>query len=167
MNSEQAIAALERRLGAFEEREAILDAIDRYCLAVDLRQDETFLGNLTEDCEIDLGDSEQEKWQGQAGVQRFLAEVVGPKKSPHQFRGLHLSGRLHIEVQGETASAEGYSFVIGLQKGALAVTAAGFNHWDLRKGKNAWQVQRRRRRGLGTTDALAIMPGIAADLACL
>ncbi|REF89178.1 SnoaL-like protein [Methylovirgula ligni] len=165
---EDALAAriekIERRLRSLEEKEAVLDCINRYCMAVDLRQDDAFVGNLTADCVIDLGDEAGAQWRGRDGARLFLDESVGPAPAVPRYRALHVSGRLAVEISGDTASAEGYSAVLALRRGEHQILTCGFNHWDLARENGHWRVRRRRRRAIGGADGPNVMVNVVRQL---
>ena len=151
------LSLIEKRLTELENREAIRDCVARYGFLADLRLDDAYLTNLTDDVVIDLGDDPAEKWRGRNGAARFVDERMGPRRETMKYRAMHVAAHLVIRTDGDRATAEGYSAVLVLHQGEPCVRMAGFNHWELIRRDGQWRIAMRRRRPLGTGDVPAVM----------
>ncbi len=149
MSIEDDLQALRQRLDDLEEKNAVLECINRYCFSVDLRMDQEYLDNLTADCEINLGDEDGQSWHGKAGAASFIKSVLGEIPSPRISSAIHLCGPLKVTLNGDVASAEGYSAVLASSQGKSRIVTSGFNHWDLSRNDGTWRIKRRLRRALG------------------
>lgn len=161
------LEALERRVQHAEDRQAVCDCVTAYGLAADLRLDDAFVANLSPDCTIDLGDVADQVWSGHAGARSFIEAAMGEKSDPPRYRMLHLTNPLTVRIEGDEATAEGYSSVLVAGKDKFRIAMAGFNHWDLIRRDGRWKIRRRLRRPLGGADGPQVMMQGVAALATL
>ena len=158
MDMEQRIAALEARLQAAEDHLEILRLLNSY-------------GPL-----VDSGSSvtAAELWE-KGGGYNFSGGLSGGTRltAPEQLvamyeteghKGLvntgvsHLTATPRITVQGDTAEAVGYSFVILREGERWYFWRAAINHWILARTEKGWRIKERFNRGLdGSEDSHEVM----------
>ena len=147
MSVEQRLAAVEARLQTLEDQEKIRRCLARYGFNADLGRSEEYVNLWSEDGLYDL-DSGQ--LSGEAALREMITSPTGAHKSQIENRSMHAVGNLFIEIQGDTAFAEGYSVVwVRDANGVHHPRTAGYNHWDFRRKGEGWLMTRRLRREVG------------------
>jgi hypothetical protein len=147
MSLEDRVSALEARLRTLEDQEKIRRCLARYGFNADLGRSEEYLNLWSEDGLYDL-DSGQ--LRGEPALRDMITSPTGAHKSQIENRSMHAVGNLFIEIQGETAFAEGYSIVwVRNPEGRHEPRTAGYNHWDFRRKGEGWLMTRRLRREVG------------------
>ena len=70
----------------------------------------------------------------------------------------HLTATPHITLNGDTADAVGYSFVIAREGGQWHLWRAAINHWALQRTAAGWRITERFNRLLdGSSESHATM----------
>ena len=108
MSVEDRLAAVEARLGVLEDQEKIRRCLARYGFNADLGRSEEYLAIWSEDGLYDLDNG---KLEGTAALWDMISSPTGHHKSAIENRSMHAVGNLFIEIDGDTAWAEGYSIV--------------------------------------------------------
>lgn len=135
------IALLEERLLAVEDRLAILQLIATYGPAVDSRSAEETAALWAPDGFYDFG-----------GTNVIGAEAVGRIVDLDTHVGYVEKGCTHvmalpmITIDGDRATATGYSRVYLHDGNGWKVERASANHWDLVRTPAGWKVQGRTNR---------------------
>jgi len=147
MSVEERLSALEARLRTLEDQEKIRRCLARYGFNADLGRSEEYVALWSEDGLYDL-DGGQLK--GEPALREMITSPTGPHKSQIENRSMHAVGNLFIEIEGDTAFAEGYSVVwVRAADGVHHPRNAGYNHWDFRRKGDGWLMTRRLRREVG------------------
>lgn len=147
MSLEERVSILEQRLRTLEDQEKIRRALARYGFNADLGRSEEYLALWSKDGVYDL---DAGPLNGEAEIRDMISSPTGTHKAHIENRSMHAVGNLLIEIEGDTAWAEGYSIVwVRDQQGKHQPMSAGYNHWDfVRKGEE-WLMTRRTRREVG------------------
>jgi hypothetical protein len=144
------LAALERRLQTVEDELAIHRLIVRYGLAVDTgdadRTAAVFAADGVYDADVRL-------MHGRGDV----ADMV--RSDRHQGmvgRCAHQIGPAVVRVDGDHATAIGYSRVYLRGDDGIAIYRVSTNRWELERVGSAWLIARRVTRILGHDEAAGI-----------
>ena len=144
------LAALERRLQAVEDELAIHRLIVRYGLAVDTGDAARTVAVFSED---GVYDADVRLMRGREEV----ADMV--RSARHQGmvgRCAHQIGPALVRVDGDRATALGYSRVYLRGDDGIDVYRVSMNRWELERRAGGWLITRRLTRLLGHAEALAI-----------
>lgn len=145
----QTIAALEVRLRALEDREAIRALIARYGPLAD-SGNATGVAALWRD-DGSYGIFGMADAQGHAAI---AALIDGPVHQQLMADGCaHLLGPVAIDLAGDEASARGVSIVFRANGSGFEVFRVSANRWDLVRSESGWQVLRRENALLNGQDA--------------
>jgi uncharacterized protein (TIGR02246 family) len=147
----QQVADLARRVRALEDELAIHRQIVRYGLAVDTGDADRAAALFTEDAIYDVDGPL--RMEGRADVR---AMVRGPRHQAMLPRCAHQIGPAVVEVDGDRASAIGYSRVYVRRDDGIAIYRVSFNRWQLERRDGEWLVARRTTRLLGDAEAQAL-----------
>jgi hypothetical protein len=153
MTVEERLAAVEERLQAAEDQLEIIRLLNSY-------------GPL-----VDSGESEAAAalWV-EGGEYNFSGGLSGgtPLKAPDDLiamyeteghKGLvstgvsHFTGTPRITVDGDSAEALGYSFVVLREGERWFIWRAAINHWTLARTPDGWRIVERYNRGLDGSEA--------------
>lgn len=132
-------AAVESRLQALEDREAIRDLIARYGPGADCGDAEGTAALWAKDGSYSVG--------GMADAQG--REAIGGLMTGDLHRSLmaqgcaHFLGPVAIDLDGDTAVARGHSVVFRHTGAGFEVWRVSANRWNLRRGELGWEVLRR------------------------
>jgi len=147
---DERIAALEARLRAVEDELAIHKLIVRYGLAVDTgdaeRTSAVFAAEAVYDADVRL-------MRGRGEIE---AMVRSDRHQAMVGHCAHQIGPAVVTVDGDRATALGYSRVYLRDADGIAVYRVSFNRWELERRAGAWIIVRRLTRLLGHDEALAI-----------
>ena len=146
----QRLAALERRLQAVEDELAIHKLIVRYGLAVDTGDADRTAAVFSAD---GVYDADVRLMRGRAEV----ADIV--RSARHQGmvgRCAHQIGPALVRVDGDRATALGYSRVYLRDADQVGIYRVSLNRWELERRAGTWTIVRRLTRLLGHAEALAI-----------
>ena len=144
------LAALERRLQAVEDELAIHRLIVRYGLAVDTGDAARTVAVFSED---GVYDADVRLMRGREEV----ADMV--RSDRHQDmvgRCAHQIGPALVRVDGDRATALGYSRVYLRGDDGIDVYRVSMNRWELERRAGGWLITRRLTRLLGHDEAAAI-----------
>ena len=148
-DSEQRIAALERRLSLLEDERAVTRLITSYGPLVDSGQSAA-VGQIWHDD----GVYDVDGWlmQGRPEIEAMV------ESEAHQrlVRGgcVHLSGPPDVHIDGDQAVAVCQSLLILHHEGRFVLYRAGANHWLLHRKNGEWRVSVRTTRALdGSAEA--------------
>ena len=133
------ILALQNRLQALEDREAIAQLIASYGPAVD--------SNRLQDAAALWAEGGEYAVAG-FGAHTGRAALADLLAAPHHQQLLqdgcaHILSPLQIQLQGERAVALGYSCVFRHHAGAYTAERIAANRWELCKQAGVWRVSRR------------------------
>lgn len=150
---EDTVAALARRVDALEDELAIHRLIVRYGLAVDAGDADGAAAVFTEDgvYDVDVG-----RMDGREAVR---AMVRGPRHQAMVGHCAHQIGPAIVTLDGDRATATGYSRVYLETPAGTHVYRVSANRWDLVKRDGAWSIAHRTTRVLGHADATAVLAG--------
>jgi SnoaL-like protein len=161
---EDRLAALEARVAALEDEKAIREVLARYGYYADAPLDEEYFSLFTEDCVMDVssgrGDNPYEvvRWEGLAAMREFLAVRTAAHDDGFYGRSMHVQGNnLAIRIDGDTAVANGYSFIFHQDGPTLRLLSASLNEWHLRRRDGRWLIQERKRRMAGAPDQAELL----------
>lgn len=145
------IEELTARLAILEDQEKIRRCLARYGFGADLGRSEEWVSVWAEGGLYDLG---YDRHEGKAELREMITSPDHNHKLNVENRSLHTVGNLFIEIQGETAWAEGYSIVYirGSEGNGMVPRSAGYNHWDFVRDGDGWLMTRRRRRQVGGSE---------------
>ena len=133
------ILALQNRLQALEDREAIRQLIASYGPAVDSHRLQDAAALWAEDGEYAVAGFGAHTGRG------ALADLLA---APHHQQLLrdgcaHILSAPTIALHGDQAVALNYSVVLRHQGGAYLPERVAANRWELEKTEGQWQVRRR------------------------
>lgn len=145
------IDALERRLQAVEDELAIHKLIVRYGLAVDT-------GDATRTAAVfapdGVYDADVRLMRGRAEIEDM---VRGERHQGMVGRCAHQIGPAVVQVDGDSATALGYSRVYLQNADGIGIYRVSFNRWTLARRAGAWSITHRLTRLLGHAEAVAIL----------
>jgi ketosteroid isomerase-like protein len=106
--TQQELAALQARLQAIEDRNAILDTLMRYGNALDYGDVERLVDCFTEDAvrETWRPDGTCNRWEGAAGTREF---AMTHSHAPEKYHK-HLILNTIVELYGDAAEVDSYMF---------------------------------------------------------
>ena len=168
MTTEERLAALEKRLQAAEDHLAILNLLNSYGPLVDSGADDLAPRLWVEGGGYNFG-------LPGGGTNRLEApEPLGGMYRSEGHMGLvtkgvsHFTGTPKITVDGDRASAVGYSFVILREGERWFVWRAAINEWSLERSgpvetNGGWRIRERFNRTLdGSPESHEVMRRVAA-----
>jgi hypothetical protein len=147
---EQTVADLARRVRALEDELAIHRQIVRYGLAVDVGDADAAAALVTEDTVYDV--------DGPLLMEADATCARGRRPTPpgDAPNCAHQIGPAVVEVDGDRATAVGYSRVYLRRDGAIGIYRVSFNRWELERRAGEWLIARRTTRLLGHEEARRI-----------
>jgi ketosteroid isomerase-like protein len=154
------------RLQAVEDELAIRNLITRYGLAVDCGDADTAAALHTADCVYEVtapgsgrddGDRHQADRLLMEGPQAIRAMLSGVEHQALLPNCAHTVGPLQVELDGESASATGYSRLYHAEQEDVRLVRLGFNRWLLRKEEQGWKIQRRTSCPVGSEAAQQLL----------
>jgi hypothetical protein len=147
---ERTVAELSRRVAALEDELAIHRLIVRYGLAVDVGDADRAAGTFGEDgvYDVDVG--------MMRGREAVAAMVRGERHQSMVGNCAHQIGPAIVTLDGERATATGYSRVYLATRAGIHVYRVSFNRWELEKRGGEWSIRRRSTRLLGHAEARAL-----------
>lgn len=133
------LAAVDRRLRALEDREAIRALIAAYGPLADSGDAPAIAALWTPDGSYAVGGMHEA-----SGHDEIAALIEGPTHRALMADGCaHLLGPVAIAVDGDTAVARGHSVVFRHVDGGFIVHRVSANRWDLVRTADGWRVRRR------------------------
>lgn len=131
--------ALEARLQALEDREAIRDLIAGYGPLADTGAAELVAGLWAEDGSYAVAGMDEAK-----GRDAIAGLIAGPVHQALLAQGCaHLLGPVAITLDGDRATARGHSVVFRHGPGGFVVHRVAANRWELERGVEGWRVRHR------------------------
>jgi len=163
MTTEDRLAALEARLRAAEDHLEILNLLSSYGPLVDS-------ATAKEAGELWVEGGGYNFGLAEGGTKRLVApdEVAGMYSWTGHMDLVragcsHLTATPKITVDGDTAQAVGYSFVVLREGERWFLWRAAINHWTLRRTPEGWRIVERSNRTLnGSEESLDLMRKVAA-----
>jgi uncharacterized protein (TIGR02246 family) len=144
------VEALAKRVQALEDELAIHRLIVRYGLAVDTGDAERTAAVFTPD---GIYDADVRRMEGRGAV----ADMVrGERHQAMVGNCAHQIGPAVVQVDGDRASALGYSRVYLRGDAGTAIYRVSFNRWELIRTAQGWQIAHRLTRILGHDEAVRI-----------
>ncbi len=160
---EDQVSALAKRLERVEDELAIHRLIVRYGLAVDAGEAEAAMELFTKDTLYEVravgtgtgGDATQSLvMRGRAAVGEMVRSEDHQKLLPN---AAHTIGPAVVHVDGDTATATGYTRIYHREDDDFRMFRMAVNHWELVKQDGRWWVHRRYSQVLGGTDVQDLM----------
>ena len=148
----QQLADLAGRVRALEDELAIHRLIVRYGLAVDVGDADGAAAVFTEDTVYDVDGPLV--MHGRRGVREM---VGGPRHQAMLPNCAHQIGPAVVSLDGDRATATGYSRVYVRHHGAIGIHRVSFNRWELERVDGEWLIARRTTRLLGHGEAGALL----------
>ena len=145
MNSDEQVRDLDARIRAVEDELAVLRTITRYGLVVDTRE-----ASLTGDLFTEDGVYDADAY----AVMRGRNAIEEMASDPRMPSSAHCIGPSVVAVDGDSATASGYSMTYRPQDGGVQLFRLSFNRWELVRVDGAsWRVARRVTRLVGSEEA--------------
>jgi hypothetical protein len=157
MNVEERFAAMEKRLQAAEDQLEIIRLLNSYGPAVDSSSAKEGAALWAEDGVYDVGGTGRRVGQ---------AEIAKLYEGPHHIGmnnqgSSHLTATPRITVNGDTAEATAYSFVILHAAGVeqrFFIWRGAVNHWKLKRTPKGWRIVERYNRVMdGSPESHAVL----------
>ncbi len=158
MDTEARLALLEARLRKAEDHLAILNLLNTYGPLVDSATGEP-AGALW----VEGGGYSFTLPDGSTKRLEAPDEIAGMYSWPGHLDLVntgcaHLTGTPKITIDGDTAQAVGYSFVVLREEARWFLWRAAINHWSLRRTAGGWRIVERANRALdGSPESHATM----------
>ena len=149
----QELEALKRRLQVMEDKEAIRDVLVRYAFTADLERTDDFIKLWTEDGTFDLG-TQYGVWKGREQIKQLLD---GPVHKSITNRSQHLMVHYIINVDGDTATAAGYSLVTVHWQAGFGIFRCGFRTFRFRRVEGRWLIQETVSRETGNAECQSLI----------
>jgi hypothetical protein len=148
---DERLGSLERRIRTLEDEREILRLIVGYGLAVDVGNGDAAAQTFTEDgvYDVDVGTM--------TGRDAVRAMVHGERHQSMVGRCAHQIGPATVTIDGDQATAVGYSRVYLAGPAGIHVYRVSANRWQLRRLGDGWRIVRRTTRVLGHAEALAVL----------
>jgi uncharacterized protein (TIGR02246 family) len=148
------VEAMERRLQACEDREAIREVLNRYNFGADTGDAQTYAETWAEDGVFNTG---RNIVQGRDRFFEMIEDPAGFHKTDIESKGsLHTIGAVTIGLDGDQAWAEGPSIVWVREGKTFRAFVCAYNHWEFRKSDGRWTVTLR--------DARTVSPDRAKEV---
>ena len=158
-DSEERLAAIERRLQLVEDQLAITQVVLAYGPRVDSASADALAGLWAEDGSYEF----QADLAPLRGRAELAAMVRGAPHQAHLRRGCaHVLTAPHVQVDGDTAVATYYSLMHHFvpETGIFQVSRVSSNRWDLARTAEGWRVASRTNRLLdGSAEARELFAG--------
>jgi uncharacterized protein (TIGR02246 family) len=147
------LASLEARLRALEDELAVTRTIVAYGFAVDSGDGSATANLFTDDAVFDVdGDFIM---RGRAAIEAMVLDDHGHQRLLPDCA--HTIGPAVVRVDGDHATAVGYSRIYLRRDGDISLFRLGCNHWDLQRSSDGWQIARRVSRAVGSAEAQAVL----------
>lgn len=162
-STEERFEQLTRRIERVEDELAIHRLIVRYGLAVDAGEAEAAMELFTRDTLYEVraagtgtgGDPGQTLvMRGRAAVGEMVRSEAHQKLLPN---AAHTIGPAVVNVDGDTATATGYTRIYHREGDDFRMFRMAVNHWELVKQEGRWWVHRRYSQVLGESDVQDLM----------
>lgn len=160
---EAQLDALRRRMDRVEDELAVHRLIVRYGLAVDAGDAEAAMELFTRDTLYEIraaglgrgGDPKKTLvLRGRAAVGEMVRSDDHQELLPN---AAHTIGPAVVHVEGEKATATGYTRIYHREGESFRMFRMAVNHWELVKQEGHWRVHRRYSQVLGESDVQDLM----------
>jgi uncharacterized protein (TIGR02246 family) len=139
------LASLARRVRRLEDEAAIRDVLSAYAFAADMSDAESWLALFTEDAFFTapgLG-----RFEGRTAIRTLIDELLS--HNAHVANQHDPLGPLAIEVDDDTARADGYSLVLSVAPGAApTIDSVNLSRWTFVRRAGQWLISGREVRSL-------------------
>lgn len=139
---EKTVRALEKRVHELEDRLAIQQLMYTYGPAADSGSAQAAARLWTQDGVYDVGD--MGRLTGHDELQKMY-EASGHQSLIHKGSS-HLTASPHITINGDTAVATCYSFVVKHDEGGYSIWRASANRWEFVREPGGWRIKLRTNR---------------------
>ena len=165
MTDASRIAELMRRLETLEAdyvdikaREEIRELFNLYCFTADCGDAKGYSQVWAEDA---VYESQRGRMAGREAFRMGIEDPDGIHKREIEGKGsLHTTGPLTIRVDGGKAWAEGHTLVwVGQDSGGYRIYTLSYNHWDLERRNERWEIVRRISRPVAPGHADKVFTG--------
>ncbi len=152
------VTALEQRLTAMEDREAIRDLIISYGRLADAGHADAVAQLWTAD-----GTYEVVGFATATGHAEIASLITGPVHQGLMANGCaHVMGQLNVELSGDSATARGHSLVMrhkseAAESSTFEVYRVSANCWTLVRTAEGWRVSHRANSLLNGDEAARIL----------
>lgn len=146
------LEALERDLADLKAREEIRELFNRYGFTADCGDAEGYARVWAADA---VYEGPSHRMEGREAFYNGIEDPNGIHKREIEGQGsLHTTGPLTIRVDGDTAWAEGHTLVwVGQDAGGYRIYTLSYNHWDLERREDRWQIAKRISRPVAPDNA--------------
>ena len=158
------LAELEGRLRELEDEREIRELLTRYGYYADAALDDEYYALFTDDCVMDVSSGYEAdpykvlRWEGQDAMREFMSVRTAGHGPGFVGRSLHMQGNnLAVAVHGDTAVANGYSFILHQYGSQIKLQSASINEWHLRRVDGRWMIVERKRRMVGSPDTPEVL----------
>jgi hypothetical protein len=158
------LAELEQRVAQLEDEREIRELLSRYGYYADACLDDDYYGLFTDDCAMDVSSGREPdpyeviRWEGQDAMREFMSVRTAGQGDGFAGRSLHMQGNnLAIALHGDTATANGYSFILHQDGPQIRLKSASVNEWHLRRENGRWKIVERKRRMVGAPDTPEVL----------
>ncbi len=160
---EDQVSALTKRLDRVEDELAIHRLIVRYGLAVDAGEAEAAMELFTKDTLYEVravgtgtegGPDKTMVMRGRGAVGEMVRSEDHQKLLPN---AAHTIGPAVVNVDGDVATATGYTRIYHRDEDDFRMLRMAVNHWELVKQDGRWWVKARYSQVLGASDAQDLM----------
>jgi hypothetical protein len=147
------LAALEARVQTLEDELAVTRMIVAYGFAVDTGDAAATGALFTGDAVFDV--DETFVMHGRSEVEAMVLDEHGHQRLLPDCA--HTIGPAAVQIDGDRATAVGYSRIYVRRADGIELFRVGCNRWDLVRDGSGWQIERRTTRALGSTEAQAVL----------
>ncbi len=151
MSSPQTIEEIANRLRRVEDELAVQHLLVEYGLAVDAGDRTAFSELLAEDAVYEL---DTLRIVGRAAI--VEAVFSGEHGAVHPMAA-HTIGPVTVDIQGEHATARGYSRLYVVQNEEIVLWRLSLNRFELVRQGAEWRISRRVTRLLGSPECAALI----------
>jgi ketosteroid isomerase-like protein len=157
---------LPSRLEQVENELAVRNLIARYGMAVDCGDAEVAAALHTENCVYEVAapgtgrdDAERHEQESlvMTGRQAIRDMVLGEGHQALLPNCAHTVGPVEVTVNGDYATATGYSRLYLAQGESTRLLRLGFNRWQLQKEARGWRIARRTSCPIGSAAAQQLL----------
>jgi hypothetical protein len=165
-------AELLQRVQVLEDERELRELMATYAFHADLGASRAWVELFTEDGAVDLGDTVSAMTGGAPppgypgsprfqGSEQLLLDFITalPHRRIEGRSQHHTVGPVVFRIDGDEATARGYSLVITRRDAELAIEAANFNRWRFRREQGRWRIVERAMRPIGSQEVRALFAG--------
>lgn len=155
-DTETRLAALETKVRVLEDALELREIMDRYGPAVDSGDADAAARLFADD-----GVYDAEGAPPMLGADGVRAMVQGPTHQSLLPNSAHTIGPSQLRIEGDRATATGYSRVYLREGESFRLWRVAANRWEFERRGDAWKVAKRTNRLIGTKDAHEILASAA------